>query len=89
MKISLYFFTMKEILIELVELKIIKAKNKEFARKYYKPAIKIINKIYESNYSEFDKIKILFIYFKEHEYLFDIGIALEELLYVRKLYNED
>lgn len=80
---------MKEILIELVELKIRKAKNKEFARKYYKPAIKVINKIYESNYSEFNKLKILFIYFKEHEYLFDIGIAIEELLYVRKLYNED
>ena len=88
MKISLYF-CMKEILIELVEIKIRKAKNKEFARKYYKPAIKVINKIYDSNYSEFDKLKILFIYFKDHEYLFDIGIAIEELLYVRKLYNED
>lgn len=88
MKISLYFF-MKEILNELVEIKIRKAKNKEFARKYYKPAIKVINKIYDSNYSEFNKLKILYIYFKDHEYLFDIGIVIEEILYVRKLYNED
>lgn len=80
---------MKEILIDLIEVKISKAKNKEFARKYYKPAIKVINKIYDSNYSEFDKLKILFIYFKDHEYLFDIGILIEEILYVRKIYNED
>ena len=80
---------MKEILINLIEAKKAKVKNKAFISRYFKPAIQIINKVYETQYDEFTKIKILFLYFKDNDIFFDIGIILEEILYVRKLYNEN